>query len=200
MLLVDDDDRHDHVDPSALADSLRVGEPSHARGALGSSAAFVARALLRRGLSVVWITADGELATRALQDAAFYTDAATRLAGLPSFEQSPWAEVAPDRRASQARLAALAQLAAPTPPQILALPASALLRKVVPPERVRSQSRRIAIDADLDRDEFARSLVEAGYLRSPLVEDPGCFAVRGALLDLWSPTSPKPPMCAHRCS
>ncbi len=192
MLLVDDDGRNPEVDPDSLAESLRVGEPSHASGALGSAAALVARALLRRARSVVWISADAELATRAAQDAAFYADEGTRLASLPSYEQSPWAEVAPDRRAAQARLAALAELASDAPPRLLTLPASALLRKVVPLALVRSQSRRIAVDADLDRDAFARALVEAGYLRSPLVEDPGCFAIRGALLDLWSPTSPKP--------
>ena len=37
-----------------------------------------------------------------------------------------------------------------------------------------------------------RSLSEAGYLRVPVVEDPGGFAVRGALLDVWPPSTDSP--------
>src|SRR5262249_17005518 len=37
-----------------------------------------------------------------------------------------------------------------------------------------------------------KRLSEAGYLRVPVVEDPGSFAVRGALVDVWPPNMELP--------
>ncbi len=44
----------------------------------------------------------------------------------------------------------------------------------------------------MDRDALVARLGQMGYVRSPLVEDPGTFAVRGAVLDLWSPSAEAP--------
>src|SRR5436305_11342434 len=43
-----------------------------------------------------------------------------------------------------------------------------------------------------DRDELARKLTAAGYARVPLVEDPGTFAIRGGVFDVWSPLDAQP--------
>jgi transcription-repair coupling factor (superfamily II helicase) len=45
---------------------------------------------------------------------------------------------------------------------------------------------------ELDRDALIARLSESGYLRVPVVEDPGSFAVRGALLDVWPPSTDTP--------
>jgi len=45
---------------------------------------------------------------------------------------------------------------------------------------------------ELDRDALVKRLSEAGYLRVPVVEDPGSFAVRGALVDVWPPRADSP--------
>src|SRR5690606_4621963 len=43
-----------------------------------------------------------------------------------------------------------------------------------------------------DRDGLLRRLDAAGYLRVPLVEDPGTMSARGSLLDVWSPGDRQP--------
>src|SRR3954467_6919644 len=43
-----------------------------------------------------------------------------------------------------------------------------------------------------DRDELALKGVASGYARVPLVEDPGTFAVRGGVFDVWSPIDAQP--------
>ena len=53
------------------------------------------------------------------------------------------------------------------------MPASALARKVVPRKRARRRADRIVVESEIDRDALVRSLSEAGYLRVPVVEDPG---------------------------
>src|SRR5690606_13901686 len=44
----------------------------------------------------------------------------------------------------------------------------------------------------IDVGELAERLSRAGYLRAPVVEDPGSFAVRGGLVDAWAPASERP--------
>jgi transcription-repair coupling factor (superfamily II helicase) len=44
----------------------------------------------------------------------------------------------------------------------------------------------------IDRERLTSRLAAAGYVRSPLVEDPGSFAVRGALVDVWAPSAEVP--------
>ncbi len=107
-------------------------------------------------------------------------------------ESSPYADVNPDRRAAMVRMATLAHLAAQRPWRVLVVPASALVRKIVPPAVVRAYTHCVKHEEELDREGLVRSLTESGYIRVPVVEDPGSFAVRGALLDVWAPGAPQP--------
>ncbi len=45
---------------------------------------------------------------------------------------------------------------------------------------------------EMDRQDLIRSLDCAGYRRMPLVEDPGCYGVRGAIVDIYSPAMSGP--------
>jgi len=107
-------------------------------------------------------------------------------------ESSPYADVSPDRRAAMSRMATLFHLAHGLPWRVLIVPAPALVRKVVPRSELAKRADRIAAESEIDRDALVRALAEAGYLRVPVVEDPGTFAVRGALLDVWPPSSESP--------
>ncbi len=116
---------------------------------------------------------------------------------MTSPEASPYAEVSPDRRAALGRLATLAHLSRAQKPggspfRALVVAAPALVRKVVPRAVVEARTERVTAEDELDRDRLVARLAEAGYLRVPVVEDPGSFAVRGALLDVWPPSSPTP--------
>jgi transcription-repair coupling factor (superfamily II helicase) len=111
---------------------------------------------------------------------------------LTTSESSPYADVNPDRRAALSRMATLGHLAMGRPFRVLVVPATGLARKLVPRDVVRAHTHRVVADADLDRDALVRQLGESGYLRVPVVEDPGSFAVRGSLLDVWPPGCEEP--------
>src|SRR5699024_6773835 len=98
--------------------------------------------------------------------------------------------LSPDRSAELERIAGLARLGAGV--DALVVSARGLARKVIPPSTLEEGSERLAPGQSLDRDAFARDLVELGYQNAPLVEDPGAFAVRGAIVDLWPPAAPAP--------
>src|SRR5262249_46265623 len=90
------------------------------------------------------------------------------------------------------RMATLFHLAMGLPWSVLVVPATALARKMVPRSAVKPHSARVVAEDELDRDALLKTLSEAGYLRVPVVEDPGSFAVRGALLDVWPPNAELP--------
>jgi transcription-repair coupling factor (superfamily II helicase) len=176
---------------SGLARAVLSGSGlSHAVGAEGSAPALVARAIAAER-PVLYVTADLDTARHAADDLLFLSkdlpgDSASTLLFTPS-ETSPYAEVHPERRAAMLRLAALFHLAKRLPFRFLVVPAAALARRVVPPDVVVAGAERLVAEDAIDLDRMVTRLSEAGYLRAPVVEDPGSFAVRGGILDVWPP-------------
>jgi transcription-repair coupling factor (superfamily II helicase) len=154
------------------------------------------------GRRVVLVTGDLDGARRSAEDVGFLVrgalseDAEDTGEGdvlvFAASESSPYAEVNPDRRAAMSRMATLFHLAHDRPWSVLVVPGAALARKVPPRTDLAKRADRIVAEQEIHRDELLRTLAEAGYLRVPVVEDPGSFAVRGALLDVWSPSSELP--------
>ncbi|MFT3765785.1 MAG: transcription-repair coupling factor [Minicystis sp.] len=178
----------------------------HATGAFGGASALVLRALSQRTKrKIVVLTADVEAARALSADASFLlgerdaddaeasgADVFGRvLLYLPN-EASPYADVSPDRKGAQMRLATLFHLAVDLPWSILIAPVAALARKVVPKDEVVEHAELVLAEREMDRDKLVARLAQSGYVRSPLVEDPGSFAVRGSLLDVWTPTGELP--------
>jgi len=169
-------------------------------GVRGGAGSAVVAALARSGRRVVMVTADPDTVHRAAQDIGFLLRGAEATGEKPerqvlvfaASESSPYADVSPERRAAMSRVATLFQLAHGLPWRVLLLPASALARKVVPRRQLARRADRIVVEEEMDRDRLVRSLSEAGYLRVPVVEDPGTFALRGALIDVWPPSCPSP--------
>lgn len=175
-------------------------------GVRGCADAAVVAALARDDARpLVAVTEDLDAARRLAQDVRFLlgptsadddeeggTDDAADVLVLATAESSPYADVNPDRRAAMSRMATLAHLAAGRKYRVLVVAASALARKLVPAEAVRAFTRKIVQEEELDRDGIVRALSESGYLRVPVVEDPGSFAVRGSLLDVWPPGADVP--------
>jgi len=106
---------------------------------------------------------------------------------LPVGEVSPYAEVQPDRRTAMARLALLYRLAHGLAPPALVASAAALFRRVVPPGPFAHLCGSVEVGQTLDRAALVRDLLAGGFARAPVVDDPGTFAVRGAVVDVFSP-------------
>ena len=173
------------------AEAQRAGAGlRHVVGAAGAASAFVTAAIARAGdRPIVCVTEDGESAQRLAQDLAFL---AGEVLVFPAHETSPYAEVNPDRRAAMARMAVLFHLAQKLPLRALVVPAAALARRVVPPAVVLAHTAHVVAEEELERDSLLSALATAGYLRVPVVEDPGSYAVRGALVDVWPASTDGP--------
>jgi transcription-repair coupling factor (superfamily II helicase) len=172
-------------------------------GAAGSGPAMLARSLLAAGAShVLYVAPSHEIALRAVEDLG-----ALRTLALPGHpvaedeppplflstsETSPYADVHPDRRQAMQRAAALFTLARGLPWRTAVTTPGGLLRRAAPPAAMAAAGLELATDGELDVENAAQRLTASGYLRAPVVEDPGSFAVRGGVLDIWPATAAEP--------
>lgn len=111
---------------------------------------------------------------------------------LVTSEHTPYAQVHGDRRVSMERAAVLFHLARDLPWRFCVVTAPSLLRRVVLPKVLVEAGSTLLEGGELDLERIAHSLSSSGYLRAPVVDDPGCFAVRGGLLDVWPAGSALP--------
>jgi transcription-repair coupling factor (superfamily II helicase) len=183
---------------------LRVTQPTsgvHYATEVAGSVGLLLAARLAKVLDapILYVVADSELARTALADARFHLQSLDQavvqgdtVRTLIPAEEGPYSELYPDRKTLMAQTASLARLAQSDAPRILIAPASALARRVLPKEMLQQATQRLRLDQFVDREALTRSLSQRGYLRLPIVEDPGTFAVRGGIVDLWSPDSASP--------
>ncbi len=168
---------------------------SHVVGAEGAAPALVARALAAgSGRAVVHVTPDLDTARRAADDLGFLCGEVPRIAPaldasavllFAASEANPYSDVHPERRAAMLRMATLFHLARGLPWRFLVVPAPALVRRVVPRHAVLAGAERLVAEDAIDFDRVVAHLDASGYSRTPVVEDPGAFAVRGGILDVW---------------
>ena len=106
---------------------------------------------------------------------------------LPAPDSNPYAEVQPDRRSTMQRLALLYRLANHLAPPILIASATGVFRRVIPPGPFSRLCGAVEAGKAIDRDVLVRDLLRVGFSRTQVVDDPGTFAVRGSVIDVFSP-------------
>jgi transcription-repair coupling factor (superfamily II helicase) len=142
----------------------------------------------------VVVTPDTESARHMAADLSFFLgeheadgegDATRSVLVFPASDTTPFADVAPDRRAAMERLGALFHLAHRLPFKFLVVPAAGLARRIPPRDELARRSLVIRAEEELDQSKLVRTLSEGGYLRVPVVEDAGTFAIRGSIIDIY---------------
>ena len=86
---------------------------------------------------------------------------------------------------ARARLQALGLLAADAPRALVVAPVRALMRPVMAPSAFRALCRTVRPGDRLRPTDLAALLLDLGYQPEPLVEDPGTFARRGGIVDVF---------------
>ncbi len=168
-------------------------------GLHGASASYLALVVARLSAAgvapavapLVVVTAEEEAARRIAGDLAFFLGQGGEGAGpvlhLAPIETSPYAEISFDRTAMMQRMGALQRLVQGPPAAVLCVSAPSLRRKTLPPGELTALSDLLCAEEEADRDETVRRLLACGFTRAQVVEDPGTFAVRGGILDLFPP-------------
>ena len=165
-----------------------LGVPPGARSFLLSA---LVRRLNRPVLYLVDSAAEAEESFRELS-AYLGPDGAAR---FPSLEAAPYEGIAPFPLSVHDRMRTLFRLLrfrGGAGPLVVVCPVEGLFRKTLPPAVFAGSVRRIAPASEIDLEELTRELSALGYARLPAATDPGDVAVRGGIVDLFSPAHPHP--------
>ncbi len=106
-----------------------------------------------------------------------------------AYERIFWADVTVQRR-----LTALALLMRPpqAPATVVVTSARALMQKTLPPKELRMAMRPISVGDTVVMDTLTGEWVASGYNPVEVVEEPGTFARRGGIIDIWPPNLSQP--------
>ena len=113
------------------------------------------------------------------------------VAVLPAFDTFPWESRSPHADILERRAATLYRLAAGETSLVIAPLASALWRFREGSEYA-ELTRVLEKDQEVPLQDFLAHLGATGYVRAEMVELPGQFAVRGGIVDVFSPETPRP--------
>ncbi len=134
---------------------------------------------------LVCVTNDDDAADALAADLAFFFGGDDAVKRLPADEVMPWDELVPDAALVSERLATLFHLAHGHRFGALVVSVRGLSRRVLPLDELQRLSLEVRPGEEPGRDALARKLAHMGYRNAPLVEDPGCFSVRGDIIDVF---------------
>jgi transcription-repair coupling factor (superfamily II helicase) len=150
----------------------------------GSAPALAAaEAAARHGGTVVVLAPNAAQADRLERELAFF-GAARSVHRFPDYETLPYEPISPPQDLLADRLLALYRLARGEPDTLI-VEAGALLGRLPRPDFIVSRSLHLAKGDRFDPTAMTKRLSEHGYLRVEQVAEPGEFAVRGAVFDIF---------------
>ncbi len=184
----------DHISKDACARALigavRDGRRVVATGSVGSSTALVSAAISEAlACPVVLVVAHADEGEESCDELNALRPGLARWA--PPMESTPGAGgVGAEQFAERAALVrALAADPAPDRAGVLVLPIAALMQRVPRPEGLGDLLLSIGAGDEIDPSRLAAWLGDAGYRRLDAIEEPGDFAIRGGILDVFPPAA-----------
>jgi len=167
---------------------LKAARPLTLAGVPGGFLPWLAADLARaagKGKRAVLIASD-EAAMRAVGDAASFFAPELEVLTFPAWDCLPYDRSSPSLRSTSERLATLHALQRKgDKPQLLLTTINAALQRTLTPFRIRQLVASLAPGERIEIERLAGLLAANGYMRTDTVRDPGEFAVRGGIVDLF---------------
>ncbi len=115
------------------------------------------------------------------------------LVRFPAWDCLPYDRVSPNPELVSERIASLARLLEPAgQPRIVLTTVNALVQRLPPRHVFRDSSRVLAVNGTVDIDDLTRFLEANGYGRAGTVMEPGEYAVRGGIVDIFAAGQAEP--------
>jgi transcription-repair coupling factor (superfamily II helicase) len=160
--------------------------------AKGLVAAYLTHVLRRPAFFVTESNRRAEALVETLRFfSSIFPTASGGVATLPAFDTLPWQSQSPHADILERRAATLFRLADGQVSLVIA-PVAAALWRYHDPYVYLSLARTLATDTEIPLGELLTHLGAIGYNRTEMVELPGQFAVRGGIIDVFSPESLRP--------
>ncbi len=151
----------------------------------GFDAALIARARAEHAGSLLHVCRDDARMSRLAEALAFFAPEAEVLQ-FPAWDCLPYDRVGPNPEITARRIDALTRLLAPSAaPRIVLTTVNALVQRVPAPEMFRDSVLAVARGARMRLERIVAFLEANGYSRVNTVIEPGEYAVRGGLIDLF---------------
>jgi transcription-repair coupling factor (superfamily II helicase) len=157
----------------------------------GYDAYVAAESARRRGGPVLFVALDDTAAENAARAIRFFAPD-TIVLSFPAWDCLPYDRVSPKPDIESARLSTLAVLAKGCGPCVIVTTVNAALQRVPPKAWIAQASFAAKTNDEVDRDALVAFLAVNGYARAGTVREPGDFALRGGIVDLWPPGEESP--------
>ncbi len=156
----------------------------------GAPEGFDARLVLdeigRAGFALHVARDDKRLA--AMQAALAFHDPGLPVFAFPAWDCLPYDRVSPNPDISAARMATLAALTHGMPKRFAVLTTvNAATQKIPPRATIREASFTARVGHRIDEQALRAFLVRMGFTQAPTVLEPGDYAIRGGIIDVWPP-------------
>ena len=156
---------------------------------IGASAALAATELAQKladgkGRPLLLLADDSRHADQLEAECRFFAGDSIPIEHFVEWETLPWDSFSPHQDIISERLRVLSTLPAMREGIVITTPA-VLHQRLPPVDYIAARSLSLSCNQTLPREDFTRSLVDAGYLRVPQVTEHGEFAVRGSLIDVF---------------
>ena len=173
-------------------EELILGAPDGYDAAVLARLADEATAVHGSPQTLLHIAADDRRLEQLETGLAFFAPK-TRVITVPAWDTVPYDRVGPDSEIVSRRMAGLARLTGTAKaPTVVLTTVNAILQRVPSREFLRRAMRQLAPGQRVDRTRLIERLTLAGYVRTGTVMEPGEFAVRGSLVDLFPPGRQSP--------
>lgn len=159
----------------------------------GADALVVTRAAAKTQKRVLFIARDDARAATFTAACRFFQPDIPVL-NLPAWDCLPYDRVSPSRVLAARRAGALYSLLAvkADKPLIIVSTVSAVLQRVPPRKVIKRAGFRAKAGDEIQREALEEYLSRNGYIRASTVVEPGDYAVRGGLIDIFPPTRKAP--------
>ncbi len=158
----------------------------------GADALAVAQAARLRNGIVLHIARDGARAAAMTQSLKFFAPDIPVIE-YPAWDCLPYDRVSPSPTMTSKRMASLAAIAKRGEGAFIVVASiNAATQKTPPKETIENATLSLAPGAVMELDALSRYLNANGYVRSSTVREPGEFAVRGGLVDIFPPGNDDP--------
>jgi len=158
----------------------------------GHDARRILNELARSGGPVLHVARD-DRRMAALARAIAFHDPSVPVLGFPAWDCLPYDRVSPAAEVSAARMATLAALASGLPgPAVVLTTLNAATQRVPARALVAGASFVARVGAQVDEAALRDFLVRMGFSPAPTVTEPGDYAIRGGIIDIWPPGAAAP--------